>query len=252
MSTMAAVFPRSKPWQSLDLIGGLTRADISLSDEELQKHTTLLEFDMNTEFDSENFCVHLDERAKNGMSFTPEFGAFERTWRRDELNHYFGYRRLLAMCGPDDEDTLHKRVTSRPVDFEPVKEFLRDEFAICLVLAYDEITTANSCRIDFPMFGSFGNPVFAEWIRRVARDEAYHFLNIVDVVKRRHAHRVPEAREFMERLLNFDGDGHGYGATFVMDHDPERFPRETLEKLKEKVLKAISTAAEIAVEVEVE
>lgn len=249
MSTSVSIFPRSRPWQSLDLIGGLTRSDILLPDEELKKHVALLEFDMNTEYDSENFCVYLEHRAKKGMTFTPEFADFEKTWRRDELNHYLGYRRLLAMCGPDDEVALHRRVTGRPVNFAPIEDFLRDEFSICLVLAYDEITTANSCRMDFSMFSSFGNPIFLEWIRRVARDEAYHFLNIVDVIKRRHAHRIPEARPFLKKLLNSEGEGKAYGSTFVMDHDPDRFPHSVLEKLVEKVLKAIVTTEEISVDV---
>ena len=144
------------------------------------------------------------------------------------------------MCGGPPEEVSHQKMLERTADFSPIEGYLQDEFTICMVLAYDELVTANSCRMDFPLFGAFGDARFLRWIRLVARDEAFHFLNILDVIRRQHAQRIPDAVDVLKRLRRYDGAGHPYLSTFVMDHDPNRFSADLLDSYCQKILTTLS------------
>lgn len=236
----AVAFPRSRAWESADLLRGLSPGDVGVRGDALSAPRQLFEFDMYTEYDSEHFCQYLERRQQAGAQFSPEFLAFERVWRRDERNHYLGYRRLLAICGGPSEEVSHERMLARSANFAPIEQYLEDEFMICIVLAYDELVTANSCRMDFGLFAAFGDPRFLRWIRLVARDEAYHFLNILDVVRLRHAHRIRQVPGLLARLRQYDGGGNPYMSTFVMDHDPGRFSPMLLDSYCQKIMTTLT------------
>ncbi len=240
---MLKCMPRTRSWESSVVLRGVTRSEIAVDDRALEQPRQLFEFDMYTEYDSEHFCRYLERRRANGMRFTPEFLAFERVWRRDERNHYLGYRHLLEICGGPSEDESHQRMLERAADFSPIEQYLEDEFTICCVLAYDEIVTANSCRMDFPLFASFGAPRLRKWIRLVARDEAFHFLNVLDVVRLRHAHRIASVPSVLAALRRYDGAGNPYLSTFVMDHDPERFAPDLLDGYCNRILSVLNTTS---------
>ncbi|MCH9682819.1 MAG: hypothetical protein K0V04_15390 [Deltaproteobacteria bacterium] len=223
-----ARFPRSRPWSSAEVLHGLDREQLAAT--QVGKHAELLWYDTVTEYDSQNFFRHVGSLRDGGQRFSADFQAFEDAWLIDERNHYEGYRQLLSMVSGRSEDDIHAEVTSREADFGPVKQLLHDEFSVCVVLAYDELFTAQSCNKDFELFSSSGDPRLARWIRLVARDEGYHFLNIVDVLRRNYAHRRAEVPAMLDTLLHWDEHERPYQATFVLDHVSERFTRESLQR----------------------
>ncbi len=224
----------------MEVLKGITKNDIKLPESEFTSATDLLKFDMLTEFDSQNFCDYLKKRRKSGLHFSDEFDVFERVWKKDEENHYIGYRRLLSLFTGLNEDTLHEEAINRSVDFGYIEEFLQDEFMICLVLAYDEIITVNSCKMDFALFSSMGNDNLLKWIKNVARDEHFHFTNIINILKTNYADRFDEIPAFIESLISYDCSGDKYGCTFVMDHDSDKFPRCLLEDYKGKIIYSLT------------
>ena len=229
--------PLRKPWSSRTMLRGVGRCDLEPAGDIAATSEVLL-FDMNTEYDAMNLSDHFKQRmAAGGLELSPEFLAFCQAWLADEWNHYEGYRLLYSLCTGKPEQELHHEVISRPVNFEPIVDFIRDEFSICMVIAYDEFFTVRSCTQDFPLFASFGKPYLLDWIKLVARDEGYHYRNAMAVIRRRHAHRIPEAPAFIDRLINWDLEGGGeYGATFVLDHEESRYTKDELIKIKHKIL----------------
>lgn len=229
-------FPVRKPWDSLDLLRDVERADLEASPRDMAEVAELLLFDMNTEYDAMNLSDYLDRRQAAGTEFSPEFWQFREAWLADEWNHYRGYRKLYSLCTGKSAEALHEDVVSRPVDFGPVERFLDDEFWICLVIAYDEIFTVRSCQQDFPLFESFAKPCLLEWIKLVARDEGYHYRNALEVVRRRHRDRIAEAPQVLDTLIGWDSESKEYGATFVLDHEETRYDAALLQTIREKIL----------------
>lgn len=228
--------PHARPWDSFELLSGIGRKDVALSDEELQPHLNLIEYDMFTEFDSQNFDGFLTKCATRGLVLTPEFMAFRAAWKWDEWNHYLGYRRLVHLLTGAPEEQLHQRAVARPCDFDSLGHLIQDEFSICLVLAYDESVTSFSCAMDFDLFRSFGHEAFLRWIKLVRRDEAWHFWNVMNVIRYRHLGRVSEAEGILETLVAWDLARQPYESTFVLDHDPERFDESVLRGCKQKIM----------------
>ncbi len=237
VSVQSAFVPVRKPWSSSSMLCEVTSADLEAAGD-FAKTTELLLFDMNTEYDAMNLSAYLDEeRAAGRLRLSPEFLAFREAWLADEWNHYEGYRLLYGLCTGKSQKALHEQVVSRPTNFSPVKDYIRDEFSICLVFAYDEFFTARSCVQDFPLFASFKKPELLRWIKLVARDEGYHYRNVVEVIRRRHAHRIPEATDFIDELIEWDLEGgREYSATFVLDHDESRYTGDELRAIKNKIV----------------
>lgn len=235
--TASGFVPLRKPWDSAAMLSDVTRADLEAAGD-LAETAELLLFDMNTEYDAMNLSNFFKRRmAAGGLELTPEFFAFCEAWLADEWNHYEGYRRLYSLCTGTPEAVLHDEVVARPANFEPILEFIGDEFSILMVVAYDEFFTVRSCTQDFPLFSAFGRPELLDWIKLVARDEGYHYRNAMEVIRRRHAHRIPEAPMFIDRLIAWDLEGGGeYGATFVLDHDEGRYTANELVRIKHKIL----------------
>lgn len=239
LNTLGEFSPRSRHWNSLDLLNGLDRNNILLTDEELHKHIDLMEYDMYTEYDAQNFSLYLEDLESKGRSFSPEFKSFAKAWQQDEWNHYIGYRRLYSICTGKSEDILHQEVLNRKADFSPIEVFLKDEFLMCLVMVYDEIFTTRSCQMDYEAFNSFGHPNFLTWIKSVAQDEASHFLNIIDVLRKQHTHRFSEVSNILETLIERDLECKAYTGTFLLDHDGDRFTPELLRDCKKLILRCL-------------
>jgi hypothetical protein len=79
--------------------------------------------------------------------------------------------------------------------------------------------------------------VLVEWIRRVASDEGHHFRNIVAVVKKNHAHRLPEVPALVRRILDWEESEHTYQRTFVLDHTGPQFTDGFISNAVGKLLK---------------
>lgn len=219
--------PRSIEWSSMDLLSGIGRCDILIDQSEVTTLKPVMWNDLCSEHDAENFCVYLE---KSGQEFTPEFLTFEGVWRRDEWNHYLGFRFIYSLLYGEPDDDIIIRLASQPVDFTPLKEFLGDEFVICLLLAYDEIATTRSYSMDHKTYRMFGHPAFLKWIRLVTRDESFHYNNCMQVIRHSHFHRLPELPKWINRIVDIDVSKKEYQGTFVLDHTGEIFTPDFLSK----------------------
>lgn len=170
---------------------------------------------MISEFDAENFCIYLETE---NLNLSPEFKAFEFVWRRDEYNHYIGFQHIYSTLYDKPKEEIINSLSNRTVNFQPIREMLEDEFKICLLLAYDEIATTKSYVSDYDFYASFGHSSFLKWIKLVARDEAYHFNNCMELIGKNYYHRTKEINELVNKFIKWDLDKNEYQGTFVLDH----------------------------------
>src|ERR1044072_5668252 len=95
--------PKSIPWSTRELIGHFTRKDILLDSETITEIKDGLWNDVCSEYDAENFCNYLKN---SNISLTSDFKSFEFVWRRDEFNHYEGFRYIYSLLYDVPEDEL--------------------------------------------------------------------------------------------------------------------------------------------------
>lgn len=208
--------PKSQDWNSMDFLDGLKRKDILCSDSFLIEKRDFFFHATFTEFDAENLCRHLDTL---GYDFSPEFKTFEKSWRKDEWNHYIGFRYIYSIMFDQEIANVAKLIESRPSDFSRLENYFKDEFFITLLIAFDEILTTKSYASEFDLYSSFGHSAFLNWIKEVTRDEAYHFHNAMEVIRIRHFNRIDEIPDLLESFVKWDLQKNEYTGTFVLDHD---------------------------------
>jgi hypothetical protein len=205
---------RMARWHSATVLQGLTKEDVCLSGEEVANRKEFLWNAMLTEYDAKNLARYLTTR---GIEFSPEFLSFKRAWSRDEWNHYLGFRRIYSTLYGESEEEIAEKLEMDSGDFEPIAEFLDDEFKVCLVLAYDEVATFKSYLAEFPFYTALDMRVF-RWFQRVTRDELNHFLNCMEIIRCKHFTRASEIARTIELFIKWDIKRHPYVRTFVLDH----------------------------------
>jgi len=211
---------RSNNWDSRQMLCGISREMLTIDSDFIRELEPALWIDVATEYDAENFCRHLDHLQKtDNLQLSDDFQAFEKAWRKDELNHTSGFVYFYALLYELSESEVWRRLESRPVDFEPIKHFFKDEFSICVMLAFDELATTRFYVDHLNRYVAFENPVLLQWIRTVAKDEAMHLANILHVIRNQHKHRLSEVPALLNELAHWDNGGAEYGATFVLDHE---------------------------------
>lgn len=212
-------------WDCDSYLDRIFRSGITLPAKEIEERRAYFIDAAQTEFDAEFLCRHLE---KSDVVWSPEFMTFEREWRRDEYRHYVGFRRIFGRLYPDlGEEYLRIRIESEVPDFEPIRDFLRDEFNVLTAIVFDEACTAKSYADELKFFIRLGDPVFAEWLRQIAHDEANHKRNALAALKARHAPRLREIPALLDSFVDYDRSGAGYRNTFLFDHDaysPEFVP----------------------------
>lgn len=208
--------PKSVLWDSMDFLSGITRSDIILPQEYLDEKQGFFFHATYTEHDAENLCKHIDALP---LDFSPEFRAFEKVWRRDEWNHYVGFRQLYSIMYGEPVESVAKQIEERPYDFSPIGEYFKDEFTICLLIAFDEILTTKGYATEHALYASLGPSGVSEWFKQVTRDEAYHFKNAMEVIRVKHSHRRSEISEVVNALITLDTQSNDYKGTFVLDHE---------------------------------
>ncbi len=231
---------KSRPWNSLELLLPVRMEDVVLSPEELREAEPQLWKDICAEYDAEHLCIMLEE---SNLSFSDEFVSFEKVWRRDEYNHYLGFRRIYSLFYGVDELAIVRRLEQRKADFSTIRDYFTDEFKLCLLLAYDELVTVRAFNEDIPFYRALGPAVFNEWIRLVKADEALHYMNALRVAQVRHPHRLAEAEAVLREILYIDLNEE-YHATFVLDHKGPPFTPEMLHEACNTLLETISRPAD--------
>lgn len=212
----ARFIPKSTQWSSKVMLKGLQRKDIVVNQGYLLKKKDFFLHAAYTEYDAENLCKYLDTLS---IKFSPEFLAFEKVWRRDEWNHYVGFRYIYSIMFNQREDDVARLIEERPCNFSGIEKFLEDEFSICLLIAFDEILTTKGYASEKKLYSSLGHPAFSRWFRAVTKDEAYHFSNVMEVIRLNHSDRISEIPLLLDSFIRWDMQKNEYGSTFVLDHD---------------------------------
>lgn len=221
--------PRANIWSALDFLDGITSSSFTILPDRRESIADTMWSNICAEYDAENFCKKLEEL---NHSFPPEFLAFERAWRRDEFNHYLGFRRLYSLAFGLDEEEIHRKVIARPINFGPISEFLQDPFMICMIVAYDELATSKGYAEEVTEYRNMGPKQLESWIKLVAKDEANHFLNCIDVIKLCFSDRITEIPTILDKLIEISLSETEYGGTFVLDHQGDEYTPEFLERCK--------------------
>lgn len=212
--------PKSVQCNSVALIEEFAPQYLKVTDKLLEEIHDIIWGDLCAEHDAENFCKYLQQ---SGMSFTLEFKEMEKLWRRDEFNHYLGFRQLYSLLYHKSFEEIERELATCEPDFIPIKEFLQDEFSICVVLAYDELATTRSYCQDFDFYKLLGSRPIVNWIKYVAKEEAFHYGNALEIIARRHRHRLPELPMLVERLIEYDLEDSKYKSTFVLNHQSRQY-----------------------------
>lgn len=228
---------KSRSWNPLELLEGVLAKDIHLSEDMREEFEYLIWHDLCSEYDAE--CVgRVLENA--GLSFSEEFIAFEKVWRRDEYNHYLGMRRIFHLVHGEDEKSITERLKRRVPDFTDMEEFLIDEFKLCLLLAYDGLVSTRAYGENVPLYRSLGPQEFNLWIQNVRGDEALHYLNSLRVAQTRHRDRLPEAGAILRRILEIDLESKNSQPMFILDHtDLPVYTPQLLRKCADIVLEVM-------------
>jgi hypothetical protein len=207
----------STQWDSITMLDGITLKDLQVTDKLLEQSRDIIWGDLSSEYDAKHFSDFLSQ---SGLQFTPEFEAFKTLWRRDELNHYLGFRQIYSVLYEKRTDSIDQAMAAHQPNFVPIQEFLEDEFRVCVLIAYDELATTRTYAQDIALYKSFGSIPLANWIKFVIKDEGLHYDNALNVIAQSHSHRLPELRQLVNRLVEFNlEDNHQYGSTFVLNHE---------------------------------
>ncbi len=129
------IIPKSVQWNSLAILERIDPQALKVPDKLLQEVHDIILGDLYAEHDAENFCKYLQP---------PEFKEMEKLWRRDEFNHYLGFRQIYSLLYHKSFREIEWQLAACEPNFIPIKEFLQDEFSICVVLAYDELATTRA------------------------------------------------------------------------------------------------------------
>jgi len=227
---------KSHPWDSLDLLRDLTPSAIQMTPEERAAREAFLWDDLCSEYDAEFLCLRLEASA---LPFSAEFHSFEKAWRRDEFNHYLGFRRLYSLIYGEAEEAITVRLNQRVADFAFIDRLFHDEFRLCLLLAYDELCTVRAYSHDVAFYQTLGSPILMTWVHRVRADEALHYLNALRVAQVCYPQRLAEAPAVLHEILEMDLNGIQYQATFVLDHTGPAYTPAMLQECAATVLEVL-------------
>jgi hypothetical protein len=162
------------------------------------------------------------------------------SWRRDERNHFIGFRRVYQLFYAEEENQITEKVFHRVLNYSSLDPSLVDEFSLCLLLAYDELVSAKGYAADCQFYDQLGPAPLQSWIRRVAGDEAMHYGNFLNVLRQNHRSRLAEADEILSRIFALDVASKDYNGGFVFDHKDESFDTDFLKQCAQKILASIN------------
>lgn len=212
---------QSNRWDSEGLLKSIALNKIHLTAAEKKVYEQMFWHSICTEYDSQNFYKNL---IKSKLAITIEFKEFLKIWLRDEINHANGFKLLYGLIYNRDEESINDELESRVIDFSCIDSFFKDEFKLCLLLAYDEIVTTHVYSRSIKFYDSLGPKELGIWIRQIKRDEALHFSNLISIIKNNYSDRTQDAESILNSIVTLDMNIKNYNGTFVLDHSCPEFP----------------------------
>jgi hypothetical protein len=215
---------KTEPWEALqrrwswqDLFGNATRDQLVISSQARKELEFLMWRDLSTEYDARHFE---DFVLQQNIDITDEFWDLCSAWKYDEQQHYDALKRIVSLLYDVPEAAVDARMLEQIPDFSAIASFFTEEFRILILLAFDEVISAQGYLDDVPMYDSFGPKGITEWVKNASKDEAVHARNALTLIRYRHAHRIPEVPGVVDEILDYLLKGkNGYRGTFVLDDD---------------------------------
>jgi len=222
---------KKNPWRPEDIL--YEPSILKAPEKNFDTIRAILYHDMVSEYDARLFSQFIYSL---NIPLSPEFRPVEEAWRKDEENHFNGFRIINhVIFGLTDKD-LEEKVYTRKANFEPLKHLLTDEFSILLISAYDELCTVRGYSADIPIYDGFGTQV-GQFIRRVISDEGWHYSKFLRMIRRYHSHRLEEVKDLVKQIRN--SEGLPYQNTFIMDHVENVFTSEVFDESAKILIKAL-------------
>ncbi len=205
-------------WDVHELFGKIEPSAIALSAQRKAQIRQFLWMDLCAEYDAINLYREIH---RNPSQYSDPFLSFIERWNADEANHARGFAMIYGLCYACRGTYLPPLLAARPVSFLHLREYLVDEFKLCLLLAYDELATTLTYRKDVDFYNEFGAEEFNTWIRKLQTDEAAHYASLIRLIMQGHRHRLHEVPALMQQILEMDLQKESYTGTFVLDHSPD-------------------------------
>ncbi|KWV54753.1 hypothetical protein AS156_06860 [Bradyrhizobium macuxiense] len=192
---------------------------------------------MYTEYDAR----HLEkELCIRNLIKTNEAKAFFTAWAADEERHTDGFIQIMELVAGGSETDLRERLDARSHDFSAISEFLKDEFSLIVMIAFDEMCTCRAYAAEREFYAGLGNSRFLRWLREVIADEAVHSMNAVNVIRSRYCDRVSEVGAILESLISGMTDDTSYTGTFVLDYFGTAYTKELLANCRTTILRNVA------------
>ena len=210
---------RRADWSSRDLLSGL-QADDFTADCRAQNHDVDAWWKMAlSEYDAVHFSRYLRQ---SGLSLSSDFQTLEKSWARDEANHFQGASCLMSKLFAIPQSQIEARAHATQPEFAPIEDLIPDEFSICVIMMYSEIASVRGYSETAQLAESWGPPCVSRFFKNLARDEMFHYLNAKEVILRNHAARTAEIPALLETVTRRTfGDDFRAPHTFLLSYGPE-------------------------------
>jgi hypothetical protein len=182
------ITPIRRNWNPSQLFSGLTPAMFAAEPSTLHKRWHKLWIDLYTEYNARHLEKELFIR---NLIATEDGAAFFRAWAVDEERHTEGFIQIMELVAGGSVKHLWERLNDRLPNFSAVDEYLRDEFSLLAVIAFDEMCTCHAYRADKEFYAGLGDNRFHRWLRELIADEAAHSTNAVNVIRASYSNRIP-------------------------------------------------------------
>ena len=203
--------------------------------------------DLVAEYDARRLERELHRRG----GYSRAFHAFLAAWVYDEAKHtralHWLYSRAFDVAPEELDERLEARLAQTEAEFDGLESFLRDEFRLAVVLAYDEAMSTHGYGADIPFYASLARSpkeerAFRAILRELRTDEAVHYRNAVALIAHEHPSRRDEIDATVHDIVSFDCAQEGYGGGFLLDHASDQFDADAMERIGASVARAIHRA----------
>ncbi len=226
-------------WSSEELLSKIDKRQILLSSADLAKYYNHLFNQLQAESDSSNLYKEL----LLNHSISNDLRKFLDVWYPEELNHAEGFYKMLNIFFEEKVQDVKRRIESnhKESDFKRLQTFINDEFKLCVLFAYDEYATLMDYK-KMSFYKLVGPPELVEWVTKVMKDEARHFVNLVKLIHHNYQNRTHETADVLNQILDIERSLKDYHFTFLLDHPHRDFLvsyKELENVCAKRVLKSI-------------
>ncbi|MCP3476149.1 hypothetical protein NLM33_38665 [Bradyrhizobium sp. CCGUVB1N3] len=231
------ITPVRRNWSPKVLFNALTPAMFTAEPSVVRARWDKLWPDLYTEYDARHLKKELSIRS---LIVTDEAEAFFDAWAADEERHTDGFVQIIELVAGGSEENLRERLNDRSHNFSSISEYLKDEFSLMVMIAFDEMCTCHAYATEREFYVRLRNDRFLRWLREVIADEAVHSMNAVNVIRARYDDRIREVGPILDSLISGFANDPPYAGTFVLDYFGGSYTKELFAKCRATILRNIA------------